>query len=181
MPVVFPGYPATLTPAASWPWCAGACRRHQSSAGHRSPTSAMPSPHWPGCLKPENRRLVPANSFSEQRPLPDDALRIVARGAEGELRPSSESCRRSTLPIPKSCPQESWDRYAVQLGKRAASPINFLKAEHFRRSRSRSPSAARARRCSAISSAEADFRWWKRASSSTSSNARRNVAIVDGS
>jgi putative SOS response-associated peptidase YedK len=29
------------------------------------------SPHWRGCLKPENRCLVPANSFSEYAPEPN--------------------------------------------------------------------------------------------------------------
>jgi Acyl-CoA dehydrogenase, C-terminal domain len=43
------------------------------------------SPHWRSWLKPENRCLVPANSFAEYAPepnpeRPDDALKIVARG-----------------------------------------------------------------------------------------------------
>ena len=44
------------------------------------------SPHWRGWLKPENRCLVPFNSFAEYapEPLPGDAFKIVMRGADKE-------------------------------------------------------------------------------------------------
>ena len=48
-------------------------------------------------------------------------------------------------------------RYKAWFGRCSASPTSFLKADDFNRSRSLSPSAARLRRCSAISSADADL------------------------
>src|ERR1700752_448102 len=44
------------------------------------------SPHWRGWLRPENRCLVPFNSFAEYapEPLPGDAFKIVMRGADKE-------------------------------------------------------------------------------------------------
>jgi hypothetical protein len=75
----------------------------------------------------------------------------------------------------------AWSAYAALFWPCSGSPVSFLTAEDFSRSRSRSPAAACASRCSAISSAEADARRWKRMSRSTSSSARRRVAIVGGS
>jgi hypothetical protein len=50
--------------------------------------------------------------------------------------------------------------YAAWFGSRSVLPISFSKAEDFNRSRSRSPDAACARRCSAISSADTDLLRW---------------------
>jgi hypothetical protein len=71
--------------------------------------------------------------------------------------------------------------YAAWSGNCLAFPISFLKAEDFNLSRSRSPAAACARRCSAISSADAALRRLNLLSRKTSSRAWRNVAIVEGS
>ena len=50
--------------------------------------------------------------------------------------------------------------------------VSFAKAEDFNLSKSRSPDAACASRCSAISSADTDLLRWNRPSRSTSSRAR---------
>ncbi len=59
--------------------------------------------------------------------------------------------------------------------------VSLLKADAFSRLRSRSPIAAWAKRCSAISSAEVDFRFKNLGSVKTSSNARLKIAIVSES
>jgi len=46
-----------------------AATAHRRAAGHQHPQHA--SPHWRGWLKPENRCLVPANSFTEYAPEPN--------------------------------------------------------------------------------------------------------------
>src|ERR1700731_3217899 len=67
MPGVFPDYPAPVARIAAgereivmmrWE-----CRHRRALADTRSRT-----PHWRAWLKPENRCLVPANSFAEYAP-----------------------------------------------------------------------------------------------------------------
>jgi putative SOS response-associated peptidase YedK len=72
MPGVFPDYPAPVVRNA------GAERELADALGHAA-TTAPPvtnirntsSPHWRGWLKPENRCLVPFNSFAEYAPEPN--------------------------------------------------------------------------------------------------------------
>lgn len=72
MPGVFPDYPAPAIRNAGtdrelmmmrWGMPLPEVRR---AAGHQHRNTS--SPHWRGWLKPENRCLVPANSFSEYTP-----------------------------------------------------------------------------------------------------------------
>jgi hypothetical protein len=50
----------------------------------------MSSPHWRGWLKPENRCLVPANSFSEYAPLPN--LATARRMSSGSRSMKNGRC-----------------------------------------------------------------------------------------
>ena len=77
MPGVFPDYPAPVVRNTDdWP------RADHDAMGHAAATAASmwppvtnirntSSPHWRGWLKPENRCLVPANSFAEYAPEPN--------------------------------------------------------------------------------------------------------------
>jgi putative SOS response-associated peptidase YedK len=52
--------------------CAGACRQGLALGGPPVSNIRTPSsPHWRGWLKPENRCLVPFNSFAEYAPEPN--------------------------------------------------------------------------------------------------------------
>jgi len=62
----------TPAPSGSSSSCAGACPRRRAPGG--PPVTNIrntSSPHWRGSLKPENRCLVPFNSFAEYAPEPN--------------------------------------------------------------------------------------------------------------
>jgi putative SOS response-associated peptidase YedK len=94
MPGVFPGYPAPVVrnvgtdrELTMMRW---GCRRRRSLAGRRSPTSATRRRRTGGgWLKPENRCLVPANSFSEYAlaPNPETKKKDVVWFALDDDRP----------------------------------------------------------------------------------------------
>jgi putative SOS response-associated peptidase YedK len=67
MPGVFPDYPAPVIRDA------GAGREMDAATGGPPVTNIRntTSPHWRGWLKPENRCLVPFNSFAEYAPEPN--------------------------------------------------------------------------------------------------------------
>jgi len=75
MPGVFPDYPAPVVRNAD-----GERADHDALGPPPPPRTGGPpvtnirntsSPHWRGWLKPENRCLVPANSFAEYAPEPN--------------------------------------------------------------------------------------------------------------
>jgi hypothetical protein len=106
-------------------------------------------------------------------------IRPPARGAGPcFLRPLRE------LPLGASGPREVRARRFTP-GLNCLVPyiwlISLSKAEAFSRSKSRSPVPALAKRCSAISSADADLRFENLGSARTSSNARLKIAIVAAS
>ena len=84
MPGVFPDYPAPVIRNSS-----GELEMTMMRWGMPPPprTGRPPvtnirntsSPHWRGWLKPENRCLVPANSFAEYAPEPNPATKLGRR------------------------------------------------------------------------------------------------------
>ena len=77
MPGVFPDYPAPVVRNAG-----DRARADHDALGHAAATDGLEatpvtnirntsSPHWRGWLKPENRCLVPFNSFAEYAPEPN--------------------------------------------------------------------------------------------------------------
>jgi putative SOS response-associated peptidase YedK len=76
------------------------------------------SPHWRGWLKPENRCLVPANSFAEYAPErnPDTGKKDVVWFARSEARPAVFLCRHLDR-IPGR------PRHQVQADPRASSGL----------------------------------------------------------
>jgi putative SOS response-associated peptidase YedK len=74
------------------------------------------SPHWRGWLKPENRCLVPANSFSEYAPEPNPETKkkdVVwfALDDPGRCSPSPASGQSSKVTAarsPSQCPVRIW-------------------------------------------------------------------------
>jgi hypothetical protein len=62
---------ATTIPSAKWSWCGGECLRRPSLVDLQSRIfGTRPRRTGAGWLKPENRCLVPFNSFSEYAPEP---------------------------------------------------------------------------------------------------------------
>ena len=75
------------------------------------------SPHWRMWLKPENRCLVPANSFAEYAPVPKPADQEKGRGlVRAQPGPTAVRFRGHLDDIP---------RYQVQAGAGAASGLRL--------------------------------------------------------
>src|SRR6266478_2282531 len=100
MPGVFPDYPAPVVRNA-----AGERELIMMRWGMPPPPRAggfpvtnirnTTSPHWRGWLKPENRCLVPANSFAEYAPEPNPETKKKGRRmVRAERRPTAVRLRR---------------------------------------------------------------------------------------
>src|ERR1700682_4428958 len=97
MPGVFPDYPAPVLQNA-----AGERELAMMRWGMTPPPRAggfpitnirnTTSPHWRGWLKPENRCLVPANSFAECAPEPNPERQAATR-AKAERSGADKICR----------------------------------------------------------------------------------------
>jgi putative SOS response-associated peptidase YedK len=79
------------------------------------------SPHWRGWLKPENRCLVPANSFAEYAPEanPETKKKDVVRGADKERASGVWPWQRSSNPSART--SFSIEQVAAVLDKLRAS------------------------------------------------------------
>jgi putative SOS response-associated peptidase YedK len=77
MPDVFPDYPAPVIRNADsegemalMRWVHAAASAHRRATCHQHPQH-LPPTHWRAWVKPENRCLVPFNSFAEYAPEPN--------------------------------------------------------------------------------------------------------------